>query len=397
MRLKFRFPIVFKRSVGSLESPNASLVDFFNGGSNSAGTPVNASTSVTLSAVYNSLVILANSVNVPVDVFKELSSGDKEKVGGPVQALLDRPSDEKSFTLWIQLMEMSKNLYGNGYSYIDFSRQGIPRNLTWIHPDFIDVKVDEKTGKRFYDIHNSTGSILMENVPSRKMIHFMAFSFDGYVGKSPIVVAAESLGVALQQQKYGASFFKKGSKNDAVLTYPNALDAPAKAQLKKSLEANRKDGGTLLLEYGLDYKPISIPPDQAQFIESRKFSVNEVARWFNIPPHMLKDLERATFSNIEQQSIEFVTNNVRPRVRDYEQEFNYKLLGTYDNQYTKFNLSALLRADIKSRYESYSIAIQNRWMNVDEVRELENANKLPNGEGQKYENPNITVPDKVDK
>lgn len=211
---------------------------------------------------------------------------------------------------------------------------------------------------------------------------------DGMVGKPIIQMAAESLGVAIQQQKFGANFFKNGSKNDAVLEFPGSLNAVGKKALKEAIDANRRDGGVLLLENGLIYKPISIPPEQAQFLESRKFSVADIARWFNVPPHMLKDLDRATFSNIEHQSIEFVTHSVRPRARIYEQELNYKLVDDPD-MYVKFNLDALLRADLKTRYDSYAIAIQNKFLNPNEVRAMENRNQRPGGDI--YENPNITT------
>lgn len=407
MRLKFRLPWYIQRAIGGINTPKADLFANFPYRTDSAaGINIDAQTAITLSAVYNAVNIWANSLNIPINVFEKLPNGDrKHLVNSNVQKILNRPSSELSATFWISMMEMSRAFYGNGYSYINFQRNMDVKELIWIHPDFVTVKVDNK-GNLFYDIRvydtrsvgikdnkqNKSGFLIFENVPSRKMIHTRTLSLDGHLGRAPIEVAAESMGVAIQQQKFAATFFKHGSKSDGVLEYPGTLDKKAKESLRTTIQAQRTKGGVLLLEYGLMYKPISIPPEQAQFLASRQFSVQEIARWYDVPPHMLKDLERATFSNIEHQSIEFVTNNVRPRARLYEQEFNYKLLFDDPKIFTKYNLNALLRADIKARADFYVKMVQNGIMNRDEIRELENLNKIPDGEGEKFLTPmNLTT------
>ena len=138
----------------------------------------------------------------------------------------------------------------------------------------------------------------------------------------------------------------------------------------------------MILEEGMKYQNITIPPDQAQFLASRKFSVTEIARWFGIPPHFLADLDRATFSNIEHQTIEFVSYSLMPWLRRWENELDKKLLkeDEKDDCFFKFNVNALLRGDQKSRYEAYATALRMGWMNVNEVRDLEEMNRIEGGD-----------------
>jgi HK97 family phage portal protein len=165
-----------------------------------------------------------------------------------------------------------------------------------------------------------------------------------------------------------------------VLSHPGSLSAQGKQNLQNSFDEEMKKKSNIVLEEGTKLYTVSIPPEQAQFLESRVFSVTEVSRWFNIPEHMLSNNQNSTFSNIENQFLQFIVNNVRPRVRMWEQELNWKLLANYKNFYTEFNMDALLRADTTSQASYFVSAIQNGWMTRNEVRALKNLNKLEGGD-----------------
>jgi len=286
-------------------------------------------------------------------------------------------------------MEMSRNLYGNGYSLIVRDKVGIPLYLKWLHPDKVVVKYDWNS--ILYDITDNMGGNIYTDIPATDMIHVKTLSTDGIIGRSPIDLARESMGFGLATQKSGNKFHENGMKASGVLLYPGHLDTKAKSNLKTSFEdaysGAKNTGKTILLEEGAKYQQLSLSMQDSQFLQSREFSVTEVSRWFNIPEHMLNNNARSTFNNIEHQGLEFITHNVRPRARLYEQEFNWKLLGNDPDYFTEFNLNALLRADVTARSEYYVKMVQNGLMNRDEIRKLENMNNIPGGEGQEFMTP----------
>jgi HK97 family phage portal protein len=283
---------------------------------------------------------------------------------------------------WIRLMEMSRLLYGNGYSQIVRDRSFKPIAFRWWHPDKVKVYTDGI--KISYEVEDETGPRQLEYW---NMIHVRAMSFDGYVGKSPISVARESLGVALAQQKTSSDYYASGMKQKIVLTHPGILGEGAK-NLKESFDKQMDGKGTVVLEEGLKPFALTIPPADSQFLESRVFSIQEIARWYGVSPNVLMDNTKANYNTLEQQSLWDIRDSVRPRARMYEQEFNWKLLGNDPEVYTNFNMNALMRADFKTRFDAYALAIQNRIYNPNEVREMEDKNGYEGGEA--YENPNIT-------
>ena len=288
---------------------------------------------------------------------------------------------------WIGLMETSRWLTGNAYSRIIYNKNGMPAALRWLHPSQVKVKATDR--ELFYDIYDKfTGELLEADVPNYKMIHIKALSMDGLVGISPIDLAAKSLKFGLETQNAGNKFFKSGMRSSIVLSHPGTLDETGQQNLKGSFQKQMEEGKTIVLEEGLKPIVMSVSPEQAEFLASRKFSVTEVARWFNLPEHMLANND-PTYSNIEQQSLSFITHNVRPRARQYEQEFNWKLLANNPRYFSEFNFNALLRADVKTRFETYAIARANKILSANEVRGLENWNPYEGGDA--YENPNIQV------
>ena len=216
------------------------------------------------------------------------------------------------------------------------------------------------------------------------VLHIPGLGFDGLVGYSPIAMAKNAIGMAIACEEYGAKFFANGAAPGGVLEHPGTLKDPQR--IRESWQSTY--GGTsnahriAVLEEGMKYTPIGISPEQAQFLETRKFQINEIARIFRVPPHMVGDLEKSSFSNIEQ-SLEFVKYTLDPWVIRWEQSIMRTLLSQEEKvqYFVKFNLEGLLRGDYQSRMNGYAIGRQNGWMSANDIRELENLDRIPAEEG----------------
>jgi HK97 family phage portal protein len=373
-----------QRAIGGVNVPGELLSALF--GDSETSIKIDEENALTLSAVYAALNISVDSLNIPVEVFIRQADGGRMPVSKDrpfeyqVRRLLHTsPSLLHTPSQWFQLMESSRLIYGNGYSLIYRNGLDEPIALRWLHPLNVDVKLINNRELRYW-IRNDQGGYELENVPSKDMIHVKGFSTDGVMGRGVIDLAKESLAGGMAAQKTGNKFYKDGMTSKVVLSHPGQLDADGAKNLKGSFDDSMKAGGTVLLEEGVKVFTLTIPPEQAQFLQSRVFSVTEVARWFNVPEHMLSNNQHSTFSNIENQFLQYVINNVRPRIRAWEQELNWKLLTNYDDAFVKFNLNALMRADTQSRAAYYTQAIQNGWMNRNEVRGLENLNNVEGGD-----------------
>ena len=213
------------------------------------------------------------------------------------------------------------------------------------------------------------------------VLHIPGLGFDGLVGYSPIAMAKNAIGLAIAAEEYGSKFYANGAAPSGVLEHPGVLKDPGKvreswnATFGGSSNANK----VAVLEEGMKYTPISISPNEAQFLETRKFQINEIARIFRVPPHMVGDLEKSSFSNIEQQSLEFVKYTLDPWVSRWEQNMMRSLLTAEEKStyFIKFNVDGLLRGDYQSRMNGYAIGRQNGWMSANDIRELENLDRIP--------------------
>lgn len=213
------------------------------------------------------------------------------------------------------------------------------------------------------------------------VLHIPGLGFDGLVGYSPIAMAKNAIGLAIATEEYGAKFFANGAAPSGVLEHPGTIKDPQRVRdaWMSQFSGSRNAGKVAVLEEGMKYTPISISPEQAQFLETRKFQINEIARIFRVPPHMVGDLEKSSFSNIEQQSLEFVKYTLDPWVIRWEQSLQRTLLSSEEKKryYFKFNLEGLLRGDYASRMTGYATARQNGWMSANDIRELENLDRIP--------------------
>ena len=214
---------------------------------------------------------------------------------------------------------------------------------------------------------------------------FRSLGFDGLVGYSPIAMAKNSIGMAIACEEYGARFFSNGAAPGGVLEHPGTVKEPQKIRdsWNKSFMGTPNSHRIAVLEEGMKYTPIGISPNEAQFLETRKFQINEIARIFRVPPHMVGDLEKSSFSNIEQQSLEFVKYTLDPWVSRWEQSMVRSLLLPDEKKeyFVKFNVDGLLRGDYQSRMNGYATARQNGWMSANDIRELENLDRIPKEDG----------------
>ena len=217
------------------------------------------------------------------------------------------------------------------------------------------------------------------------VLHIPGLGFDGLVGYSPIAMAKNAIGMAIACEEFGAKFFANGAAPSGVLEHPGTIKDPSRVRdaWQSQFGGSSNSGKVAVLEEGMKYTPISISPEQAQFLETRKFQINEIARIFRVPPHMVGDLEKSSFSNIEQQSLEFVKYTLDPWIVRWEQSMMRVLLSVDEKKeyFVKFNLEGLLRGDYQSRMNGYSIARQNGWMSANDIRELENLDRIPAEQG----------------
>ena len=241
----------------------------------------------------------------------------------------------------------------------------------------IDISLEQKESHL-----DKAGTV---DLSPKDVLHIPALGFDGLVGYSPIAMARNSIGMAIACENFGASFFRNGAAPSGVLEHPGVLKNPEKlrAAWETQYGGSGNSGRVAVLEEGMKFNPIAIPPEQAQFLETRKFQVDEIARIFHVPPHMIGDLERSTFSNIEQQSLAFVKYTLNPWVCRWEQALTRSLLSPKEKrEYSiKFNVDGLLRGDYQSRMNGYAVGRQNGWMSANDIRELENMDKISEEQG----------------
>lgn len=367
-----------------LSSPDAWLWDALGGRRSAAGVAVNEQTAMALSAVYSCVQILASTLGqVPLHLYRRLDRG-RELVRDDQAgiAVSRRPNARMTSITWRETGQGHAALWGNSYHWIDWGNNARPRG---IYPLFPNVTVPElKAGRLVYRTQlDNRGKRVNVELDSAEVLHIPALGFDGLKGYSPIQLQREQLGAAMATQEYSARFFGGGAHVGGLITFPNTVNDKAAVREAWAAAHSGADKAfrTAVLDQGAQYNRIGIPPEDAQFLETRKFQAEEIAAMFRIPPHMIARLDKATFSNIEHQSLEFVMHTMLPWFVRWEQELDRKLLGVRagpdaDELFFRFNLNGLLRGDQKSRFEAYHNAIADGWMTRNEARELEELNPL---------------------
>jgi HK97 family phage portal protein len=356
-----------------------------------SGTLVNEQSAMRYVSVYSCVRVLAETLGcLPLFVYKARPDGGSDRARDhPVYGLLhDLPNDEMTSLTWRETQMGHLVLSGNCYSIITHNRRGQPVDLYPVGWHYVEPVRNRETMKIEYHV-NDRGKI--EVFPAEKVFHIPGLGYDGIRGYSPIRMAQEAIGLGLAATEFAARFYAQGMNIGGILEHPGVLSDKAYERLRQDIEARGAGLANawrpLILEEGMKFNRIPMPLRDAQFIEQQKFTRDEICGLFRVPPHMIANLERATFSNVEHMSLEFVMYTMLPWVKRWEQAINWKLFTRQEREqgyYAKFNLSGLLRGDAKSRAQALHIMRQNGIINADEWRELEEMNPIEDGSGKVY-------------
>ncbi len=384
------------RALAGLEGPypltSKRLIDALGGGGPvAAGVNVSYESAMALSTVYACVRILAETLAaLPLKVHEHLPDGNRQEADWhPLWRLLhDEPNPWMTSYQFRCALMGHVALRGNAYAEIQRNGAQVPQALWPLRPDRIDSIDQAASGALLYHYRTPDGDI--RDIPQRNMLHIRGLTSDGVMGYSPVTVQRESLGLALAAQEFGARFFGQGARPGGVLITKKPLSEEAAQRLAHSW--NTAHAGlasshrVAVLEEGVEWQSVGMTQADAQFMLIRQFQTREIARMFRIPPHKIGDLEQATFSNIQIQGVEFVTDTMLPWVVNWEQELNRALFAPSERSryYAAFNLDGIQRGDIKTRFETYAIAKQWGIYNSDEVRAFEGSNPIPDGRGETY-------------
>ncbi len=380
--MKNPFTGLFRARDKPKDSVSAAPTFFF--GMSGSGKPVNAQTAIQLSTVYACVRVISETVaSLPLGVYEATDDGSQKATDHSLYFLLhDEPNSEMTSFVLREVMLAHLLLYGNSYCQILRSGRNQITGLYPLLPDHMEVDRD-KNGTLTYTYSTSTGQRVI--MAPEEVLHIPGLGFDGVMGYSPIALERNAIGLGIASEEYGSKFFSNGARPSGILTHPNTVKNPA--ALRESWNSIYGGSGNAnrvaILEEGMRFEPIAIPNNEAQFLETRKFQVDEICRIFRVPPHLVGDLEHATFSNIEHQSIDFAVHTIRPWLVRIEQSMNRALFSDEEKGrfYVQFNIDGLMRGDYKSRMEGYAIARQNGWMSANDIRALENQNPIPSEEG----------------
>lgn len=365
----------------------------FTFGTANSGERVDEKSAMQIATVYACVRLLAESVaQLPLHLYRYTDGGIGKEMAAEhsLYPLIHRqPNPEMSSFTWRETMMTHLLLWGNSFNQIIRDGKNGILGLYPLLPENVEVDRDDH-GELYYVYHAYTDEApgeMNKDIYFRRdeILHIPGLGFNGLVGFSPIAMMKNALGTNLAVEKYGSAFFKNGAQPSGVLEHPGVLKDPEKIRRNWSAVYGGANNAhqVALLEEGMSYKPISLPPEDSQFLSTRQFGVEEICRIFRVPPHMVQDLQRATFNNIEHMGIEFVMHTLMPWLVRIEQAMIKDLLVEEEQNdlFPKFNVDGLMRGDYKSRMEGYAIAINNGIMSVNDVRRLENLDPLDEAEG----------------
>jgi len=332
---------------------------------------VSPDTAIRLTAVYSCIRVLAETLaSISVKVHQVDQAGNTTPaIDHPLYDLLDKePSQNYSVFTWLEAMTTQCALRGNAYSRIKTNKKGEATALEFLPSQYVQPFMS-KAGVLYCKYNQET-------IAQKDILHIPALSFDGCVGRSPLEVAADSLGMTLNAIDYASDLYAQGGFVSGFISHPQSLSEPAGEKISKGISKAARESRIPVLDEGMNFTSSRLSPKDVQFIETMKFQIEEIARIYRVPLHLLQHLDRATNNNIEQQSIDFVVHTIRPWVKRWEGELNRKLLSTDERQSYKirFNIDSLLRGDMKSRAFYYNVMTNVGAMNRNEVRKLENMN-----------------------
>jgi len=382
------FSKLIKRSdYSDLINPTDWLIELLGGTESTSGEKVTGDVAVRTSTVYACVKIISSHIAMlPTRVFYTDKNGKKTRdAAHPVAKLLEtRPNPYMTPYEFKQILEAFRQLYGNGYAEIVWGRDGYPKALWPLNPRNVSILQDVK-GK-IWAVINLPNQV-QRKIPYANLFHLKGLSMNGITGISPIEVVREQIGVQKASQKFLGKFYANGTMTRGVLKVPTQLNKEAKDRVRSEWESY-STGLTnahriAILDAGLDYQSLGMNQADAQFIETQKFTKSEIAQIFNVPLHMLAELDRATFSNIEQQSMEFLRDTLTPLIISWEQILQYQLFSNPEIEkgyYVKFNLNSILRGDSASRAQYYEKMVTLGIMSINEIRALEELDEIENGD-----------------
>lgn len=362
------------------------LREYMRGTQSATGIGITEESAMRAAAVYACVRVISETVaSLPLHVYQRKDERSKVRAySHPLYRLLhDRPNSWQTSFEFREMLQSHLCLRGRAFAYINRDTDGNVRELIPLHPDHVTVEQlpDYSLVYRVDRSHLRREPVVLGQ---SQILHLRGLSSDGVDGRSVIGDAREALGLALATQEYGARFFRNDATPGVVLVHPTRLSPEAQKRLEISWnEAHAGSGSarrTAVLEEGMKIERLSMTAEDAQFLETRKFSRSEIAGLFRVPPHMIGDLEKATFSNIEHQAIDFVVHCIRPWLVRWEQALSRDLFLAPVLYFAEFNVDGLLRGDIRSRYEAYAIGRQWGWLSRNDIREKENMNPIEGGD-----------------
>lgn len=377
--------LLTRMRAATFANPDPWLIEAFGGMPSKSGQRVNHETAMRVATVFGCVRVLAESIaQIPLILYRVGDQDSRERaVDHPLYWLLhNQPNSWQTSFEWRELMMWHAALRGNGYSYINRAGGRIVELLP-LDPDRVTVKQLPDYSLN-YSISRTGGREPLE-LTSRDIFHLRGPSVDGVSGLSVVGYAKETIGLAIATEEHGARFFSNGARPSGLLTRPEGKKALSETAAQRLVESfQQKYSGpnaqrTMLLEEGMTFQSVTMKNDDMQFLETRKFQKQDICGIFRVPPHMVADLERATFSNIEQQSTEFVIYALGPWIGRWEQAIGRDLIveRQQGNLFAEFLVDGLLRGDTVSRYQAYNVGITSGWLTRNEARIKENLNPLP--------------------
>jgi HK97 family phage portal protein len=369
----------------------AQWLDFTSGYPGASGVDVSERTAVTWTAIASGIRLCAETLaSLPVDLSRRRDTRGREPLPDhPVAQLFAFPNPEMSGFEFRELLQTHIDLWGNGYAHIVWNQGGIPIELWPINPDRVTIERDP-SDNLVYRVglpNESFGRAQTSTVlPAEDVLHIRGWSRHGLLGERMVQTFREAIGLGLATELFGALFFGQGANAGGILEHPSNLSLEAQDRLRQQKERQASGLGRahrlLILEEGMKWHQTTVEPEKAQFLGTRKFQVTEAARMLRVPPHLLYDLERATFTNIEHQGIEFVTYSMLARVQRWEQRAAMQLLGRKDRHRVqiKFNLASLLRGDTTAQTAAFTAGRQGGWFSPNDIREYLDLNPRPGGD-----------------
>lgn len=386
---------LLSRATSGIATPEQWLVDWFKGGQqSSAGVTVNTTEALGSSAFFAGVRVISEDVgSLPLILYLQQERGKQRAKDHPLYPILKEAANPLMTAMQLRETLTGHVLtWGDGFAYVD-RRDGFVESVWPLRPDRMVTKVDrDSLGRPTVEhAYDDPENGIRVRLPRDRVFRVSGLGFDGIRGYSLVAMHRNAIGLSLAMEEYGSRFFANGSRPSGVLKHPRTVSPEARDRIKNDWERLHQglDNAqrVAILEEGVEWQQVGLPMEDTQFLEGRKFQVTEMARILRVPPHKLADLERATFSNIEDQGIDYLTSSLRTWLIRWEQAISLRLLTQGERErglFAEHIVEDLLRGDIKTRYDAYATGRQWGWLNGDDIAEKENMDPLPDGQGTAY-------------